>query len=238
MQIRCWGKSLGKRAFDFIISVFVLSAIFVVGIVAWIAVKLTSKGPAIFCQKRVGLNGKLFTVYKFRTMEVESCGKGPGLTQDGDLRLTPLGKVLRKLKLDELPQFYNVLRGDMSLVGPRPKLPQYSMPSDWHYRPGITGFATLAFRREEEMLRGIAPEDLDAYYDEKIRPVKARLDRWYMRKASFISDLTIIYLTATTCLESPQRALVRSTRRHSVRLPAWVKESSKVGMSLETESIE
>jgi lipopolysaccharide/colanic/teichoic acid biosynthesis glycosyltransferase len=238
VRIRCWGKSLGKRAFDFIISAFILSAIFVVGIVAWIAVKLTSKGPAIFCQKRVGLNGKLFTVYKFRTMAVESCGRGPGLTQDGDLRLTPLGKVLRKLKFDEIPQFYNVLRGDMSIVGPRPKLPRYSVPSDWHYRPGITGLATLAFRREEEILRGIAPEDLDAYYDEKIRPVKARLDRWYMRKASFSSDLVIIYLTATACLESPQRALGKSLRRRSVRFPAWAKESGNMGMSLETESLE
>lgn len=171
-------------------------------------------------------------------MQVQACGRGPGLTREGDHRLTPLGKVLRKLKLDELPQFYNVLRGDMSLVGPRPKLARYSASADWRYRPGITGFATLAFQREEEMLREVPPEELDAFYDASIRPIKAELDSAYMSRASFISDFVIICSTVTACLRARQRTKRTEVPQHSVPEPAGINERHRIGMSLETESID
>lgn len=237
LQAHCWSKSLQKRAFDIIVSFVILAFTFVIGAIVCVFVRFSSKGPALFRQSRVGLNGRLFTVYKFRTM-VEDHRDGPGLTRHGDHRLTSVGKILRKLKVDELPQFYNVLRGEMSLVGPRPKLPEYSVVSDWRYRPGITGLATLAFRHEEEMLRDIPSDELDAFYDSEIRPRKARLDRWYMRKASFVSDLIIIWRTASACLApSPSRQRTIS-RRPSPQPAEWAGERRGLGMALETESVD
>jgi lipopolysaccharide/colanic/teichoic acid biosynthesis glycosyltransferase len=159
-------------------------------------IRLTSNGPAFFSQERMGRHGRLFRIYKFRSM-TESCGKkhGPGLTQAGDNRVTPLGRLIRKLKIDELPQFYNVLRGEMSLVGPRPKLPKYVAMFNMNYRPGITGPATIAFRHEEELMRPVDPSQLDAFYAENIKPLKARLDACYMCRATPASDLQILLAT-------------------------------------------
>jgi lipopolysaccharide/colanic/teichoic acid biosynthesis glycosyltransferase len=237
LQVRCWSKSLHKRTFDIIVSALILACTFFIGAIVCVFVRLTSKGPALFRQSRVGLNGRLFTVYKFRTM-VEDHRNGPGLTRHGDRRLTSVGKILRKMKLDELPQFYNVLRGDMSLVGPRPKLPEYSVVSDWRYRPGITGLATLAFRHEEEMLRDIPSDELDSFYDSEIRPRKARLDRWYMRRASFVSDLTIIWRTASVCLAAGPMRQRTISRRPATRPAEWAGEHRSLGMALETESVD
>ncbi|MGA9884337.1 MAG: sugar transferase [Candidatus Acidiferrales bacterium] len=227
-----------KRAFDIIVSAMILVSTIAIGAIVCIVVRLTSKGPALFRQKRVGLNGRLFTVYKFRTMIVQDHKEGPGLTRNGDTRLTFVGKALRKLKLDEIPQFYNVLRGDMSLVGPRPKLPEYSVASDWRYRPGITGLATLAFRHEEEMLQDIPGDELDTFYDSEIRPRKARLDRRYMRKASFASDFTIIWKTAAACLSPKPTRWHAIPSQSSVSLPEWADERGSMAMALETESVE
>ncbi len=231
-----WSKSLQKRAFDMMVSAALLSVTIVMGAIVCALVKMTSKGPALFCQRRVGLNGELFTLYKFRTMLANS--GGVGLTRDGDVRLTKVGKILRKLKFDEIPQFYNVLRGDMSLVGPRPKSPEYSVASDWQYRPGITGLATLAFRHEEELLGNVPAHELSAFYDAEVKPLKARLDRWYMHRASFFSDVIVIWKTAASCIApSPLRRL-RTTRQISLRLPVRIAEQDGIAMSLEIESVE
>jgi lipopolysaccharide/colanic/teichoic acid biosynthesis glycosyltransferase len=220
-----WSLSIERRCFDFTVSLLVLIAALIPGLLVYLLIRATSKGPVLFRQKRVGYGGGLFTLYKFRTMEVTESGSGPGLTQDGDPRIKGIGRILRKLKLDELPQFYNVLRGDMSLVGPRPKLPKYAAAADSLCRPGITGFATLVFRAEEELLQHLPATDLDGFYEARIKPLKSRLDIRYMKKASLFSDVRILFLTV---FPGSVPSIVRKTppkhsladRRETPRSPA------------------
>lgn len=166
-----------------------------------VAIRLTSEGPALFCQQRLGAHGNLFTIYKFRSMrEVGPANRGAPHTSATDGRLTLVGRFMRKFKLDELPQLYNVLRGDMSIVGPRPTYPKCTGLQNMPYRPGLTGAATIAFRNEEQMLLGVVPEALDEFYGRNIKPVKARLDVCYMCRATPISDLRLMISTITSCL--------------------------------------
>ena len=154
--------------------------------------------PIFFRQKRVGKNGKLFEILKFRTMRVE--GQGPAITSAEDRRITRVGASLRKYKLDELPQFLSVLRGDMSLIGPRPEVPEYVELEDHRWqtvlqvRPGITDLASLAFRNEEEML---APAiDPEIYYRTSVLPEKLRLNLQYQQSRSLRRDLKLLWMTA------------------------------------------
>ena len=196
-----WTVSLTRRFLDIAFALVVLTVFSVPMLAIATLIRLSSRGAALFHQPRVGRMGKLFLIYKFRTM-VSSSGRtpGPNLTRDGDSRITPVGRVLRKFKLDEFPQFYNILRGDMSIVGPRPKLPQYAAIRNMPFRPGITGAATLAFRREEEVLRHIHPSLLDSFYNQQIRPIKANIDLTYMAHATFLSDLRIVADTFLACI--------------------------------------
>lgn len=154
-------------------------------------------GPVIFKQQRVGRNGKLFTMYKFRSMTVSHSGSSVSVA--GESRITPLGAKLRKYKLDELPELWNVLIGDMSFVGPRPDVPGYAdslTGSDrdvLKLRPGITGPASLKYRNEEEILASV--DDPVKYNDEVIFPDKVRINLYYLDHQSFWMDIKLIICT-------------------------------------------
>lgn len=158
-----------------------------------IAVKMPG-APVLFRQERVGQYGKIFTLVKFRTMVPSHSGSSVSVA--GESRITPLGAVLRKYKLDELPELWNVLRGDMSFVGPRPDVPGYADKLTGNDRdilrlkPGITGPATLKYRHEEELLA--AQSDPGRYNDEVIFPDKVRINLSYLTNRTFMGDIRII----------------------------------------------
>lgn len=172
-----WWSRWGKRWFDLAIAIPALLLTSPLLAALWIAVRIGSPGPALFCQQRVGRGRELFTLYKFRSLRHATTG--PEVTAGDDPRLTPLGRWLRHSHLDELPQLINVIRGDMSLVGPRPEVPNYvaAYPA-WamvlfEVRPGLFDLATLHFRDEEHRLAGLP--DADRAYREEILPPKLDL---------------------------------------------------------------
>jgi lipopolysaccharide/colanic/teichoic acid biosynthesis glycosyltransferase len=162
--------------------------------------------PVMFSQMRVGQYGVPFRIWKFRTMR--SGAAGSAVTAAGDSRITRIGATLRKFKLDELPQLFNVLRGDMSLVGPRPEAPEYVNTHSpmWHAvlqaQPGITDLATLIYRDEEALLQ--ASGDAERFYREGVLPAKLWLNLAYMRTRSFRKDIRLIWLSICYSL-SPER---------------------------------
>ena len=164
-----------------------------------LAVLCAQGRPVLFRQTRIGKGGSPFLILKFRTMRTSGVQESAITTAD-DSRVTPIGTLLRKLKLDELPQFLNVLLGDMSLIGPRPEVPEYIQLDDplWltvlRSRPGITDLASLAFRDEEAMLGPIA--GADAYYRSTILPAKLRLNIFYQESRTFRRDVKLLWLTA------------------------------------------
>lgn len=187
-----------KFIFDRIASFFGLLFIWPLLIVVAILIKIKMPGgPAFFTQKRVGKNGKLFTMYKFRSMTVSHGGSS--ISVAGESRITPFGAVLRKYKIDELPELWNVLKGDMSFVGPRPDVPGYAdalVGKDrdiLKLRPGITGPASLKYRNEEEVLAKV--EDPIAYNNEVIFPDKVKINLYYLNNYSFWVDIKMILCT-------------------------------------------
>jgi lipopolysaccharide/colanic/teichoic acid biosynthesis glycosyltransferase len=213
-----WSLSRGKRIFDVAFSLAVLTFSAAPMLLIALLIRITSPGPALFAQKRVGRMGRLFSVHKFRSMNLNAGRPGIGLTQKGDSRVTTVGRWLRRLKLDELPQFFNVLRGEMSIVGPRPKLPQYAAIINMPYRPGITGAATLAFRREEEILGRVHPALIEDLYHRHIKPLKARIDARYMCRATLASDLRLIAATLFACIAPPREPVL--LRRKTTHTPS------------------
>jgi lipopolysaccharide/colanic/teichoic acid biosynthesis glycosyltransferase len=196
-----WIMSRTRRVIDLLFASSVLAILAIPMMVIGACVRLTSDGSAFFSHERVGRNGSRFKIYKFRSMVADSkINTGPGVTRANDERITTIGHFLRTLKLDELPQFYNVLRGDMSLVGPRPKSTRYAAISNMPCRPGITGAATIAFRSEEELLRDVDPGDLESFYSAHIKPTKARIDVCYMCQASPLSDCKVLASTLLCCI--------------------------------------
>ncbi len=170
-------------------------------------IKATSPGPVLFRQRRLGKGGAVFQLLKFRTMYHGRRQAGSGLTQRGDSRITSVGHLLRRCKLDELPQLLNVLRGEMSLVGPRPDLPVYFEGLNDQLRrvldltPGITGAASLKFRNEEALLAQVPPEQLETFYVKTLLPQKIELELEYARNASAFSDAAIVLRTAAAVFQ-------------------------------------
>ena len=189
-----------KRLFDFLVSLFGLIIFSPLFLIISILIKIDSEGPVFYRGERIGKNGKPFRIFKFRTMvkDAEKLG-GPSTSAD-DPRLTKIGKILRKYKLDELPQLINVLKGEMSLVGPRPEVKMYIdmlKPEEREkilsIKPGMTDLASLWDFHEEEILKG--SEDPEKTYIEKIRPKKIQLQLEYVKNRSFLLDLKIILKT-------------------------------------------
>ena len=195
-----------KWLFDKLASLFGLLFLSPVLLVVAILIKVKMPGPVLFCQKRVGQYGKLFTVYKFRSMTVKA--EASVASRDSDAtsiasteqnRITPLGEKLRRYKLDELPELWNVLKGDMSFVGPRPDVPGYADQLQGEERdilklkPGITGPASLKYRNEEELLASV--DNPAQYNDEVIFPDKVKLNLYYLKHYSFIKDIQMIVCT-------------------------------------------
>jgi len=196
--------------------------------VAALAIRATSKGPAIFRQERMGQNGEAFTLYKFRTMTQKN--SGPGVTVDGDARVTGIGRILRKTKLDELPELWNIVKGDMSLVGPRPEVPEYVDLHDARWeetlqvRPGLTHPVTLALRNEEELLAECEGNPAD-YYTEKLLPYKLRGYVDYANAQTWHGELKILAKTARVVVvprlaEPPSKAELEAEGSNGVCLPS------------------
>jgi len=189
----------GKRWLDLALASAGLIALSPLLVVVAAAVRLTSPGPALFRQRRTGQFGAPFFIFKFRSMVGTSTAKGALITAAGDPRITPLGRWLRKSKVDELPQLMNVLVGHMSLVGPRPEVPEYTTKYTERQRtillakPGVTGPATNAHVNEEELLAG--QRDKEAFYLSTVLPAKLEADLAYCENIRFAEDVKLI-LTA------------------------------------------
>lgn len=195
-----WCTSAGKRIFDIMFATILLVFSLPFMVLASIAV-LTSPGPVFFASNRMGQGGKRIRVLKFRTM-FHRKELGVQLTRRGDHRITKPGRFLRNCKIDELPQFINVLRGDLSLVGPRPDtdeflntLPAYLRPVLASVKPGITSVATLLFRNEEELLSHVPESELTSYYVKTHLPKKVWLDLEYASHASMFTDVKLLLRT-------------------------------------------
>lgn len=190
--LSAWSKSAWKRAFDIGCVLCSLPLTLPVFLATGLAVRVTSNGPVLFRQQRMGRNGRPFTILKFRTMPVRrATANRPQVTTSINQRFTPVGSFLRRWKLDELPQLLNVLRGDMSIVGPRPKLAEHQT-APLSGRPGITGRATIVFAREEMVLSPLTSSQLDGIYHKVVLPLKQQLDEEYMARATFASDIKLI----------------------------------------------
>lgn len=192
-----------KRAFDLLIASAGLILLSPLLAVVALLVKIDSPGSVFFRGQRVGKDGRLFYIVKFRTMVENAAQLGPGITSAGDPRVTRIGRWLRRTKIDELPQLWNVVRGEMSLVGPRPEDPRFvtfyteTQRRLLSVRPGITSPASIRFRHEETMLQA---GDIDAYI-KNIMPAKLRIDLEYLDRRTFWTDLVILLRTIARLLE-------------------------------------
>lgn len=189
---------IAKYVFDRIMAFVGLVVLSPILLIVWLLIRVKMPdGPAVFAQKRVGKDGKLFTMYKFRSMSMHHSGSSVSVA--GESRITPLGAKLRRYKMDELPELWNVLVGDMSFVGPRPDVPGYADKLEGNnrrvlqLRPGITGPASLKYRDEEMLLaRQANPQE---YNDNVIYPDKVRINLYYLDHYSFLADIKMIVAT-------------------------------------------
>ena len=194
------GRLYRKRLFDMVCAALGLLVLSPVLLLCALLVGLTSPGGVLFRQERVGKDGVPFTIYKFRSMRKDNAGLK--ISTSSDSRITPVGRILRKTKLDELPQLWNVLKGDMSFVGPRPEVREYTdlyTPEQRQVllvRPGITGLASIRYRNENDLLS--ASTDLNRTYIEEVMPAKLALDLEYIPRACVSYDVRLILETLVT----------------------------------------
>ncbi|MDN5332052.1 MAG: hypothetical protein PWP45_1277 [Tepidanaerobacteraceae bacterium] len=188
-----------KRLFDIFWSFIGLILLLPLFVIVAVLIKIEDGGPVFFRQERIGFKGKKFKIWKFRTMVVDAEKKGKQITVSNDPRITKIGRLLRKYKIDELPQLINVLKGDMSLVGPRPEVERYvrlyndEQKQVLNFVPGITDPASLAFRNENELLS--LEKDPEKFYIEEIMPIKIKMNLDYLKKANLWTDFVVIIKT-------------------------------------------
>jgi len=194
-EISLWTTSRAKRLFDMAVVLASTPVALPLLLLIALLVRISSTGPVLFRQVRLGRFGEPFAIFKFRTMQHAPGDYRDAIASASADRITRFGRILRWLKLDELPQLLNVLVGEMSLVGPRPLVPEQQL-EPLQCRPGITGLATLAFAREDSIFALIPLAILPEYYRKTILPAKQRLDASYMKRATLISDLKLILDTS------------------------------------------
>ena len=197
-----------KRLLDIIVSFITLIILLPLFIPIVIALRLTAEGEVFYFQERIGLNNSRFQIWKFATMLKNSMNMGTGsITLQNDFRVTPIGKFLRKTKINELPQIINILKGDISLVGPRPLVTKtfsaYNAEVQgkiYKVKPGLTGIGSIIFRDEESIISAVKDEDPHEFYKRVIAPYKGELEMWYQGHRSFFLDLQLIFMTAWVIL--------------------------------------
>ncbi|BCV20673.1 sugar transferase [Moorella sp. Hama-1] len=189
---------MAKRAFDIAFSIIGLIVLFPLMLLITVLIKIDSPGPVFYRGLRTGLHGKPFRMLKFRTMVPNADQLGGPSTGKNDPRITRVGRFLRRYKLDEIPQLFNVLKGEMSIVGPRPEVPQYTKLYTGDeliilsVRPGITDYSSIMFAQLGEVL---GDDDPDRVYEEKVRPIKNALRVKYVKECCFLVDLKILFMT-------------------------------------------
>ena len=200
--------SLSKRLLDVIVSIIALTLLLPLFIPIIILLRITAEGEVFYFQERIGLKNSRFQIWKFATMLKNSMNMGTGsITLQNDFRVTPIGKFLRKTKINELPQIINILKGDISLVGPRPLVTKtFSAYTEeiqskiYNVKPGLTGIGSIVFRDEESLISAVKDEDPHEFYKRVIAPYKGELEMWYQSHKSFILDLQLIFMTAWVIL--------------------------------------
>ena len=198
-QDRSIFQNASKRLLDVTVATLGLIGLLPLVMLCALLVRIQSSGPIIYRAKRVGRGGRIFEMYKFRTMVANAESLGPGLTIYGDSRITKLGRFLRRTKWDEIPQFLNVIKGDMSIIGPRPEIPEYvkyyseNQKQVLQVRPGITGPVQVTNYDEEKKLKD--QTDPERYYITQLMPRKLEIDLSYIEKQSIVSDLLLLIKT-------------------------------------------
>ena len=197
-----------KRLFDIVLSLVALTVLLPLFIPIMILLRITAEGEVFYFQERIGLNNTKFQIWKFATMLKNSMNMGTGsITLQNDFRVTKVGQFLRKTKINELPQIINILKGDISIVGPRPLVTKtfsaYSKEIQskiYNVKPGLTGIGSIIFRDEESIISAVKDEDPHEFYKRIIAPYKGELEMWYQEHNSFFLDLQLIFMTAWVIL--------------------------------------
>lgn len=197
-----------KRLLDIIVSLITLIILLPIFIPVIIILRFSAEGEVFYLQERYGIYNSKFKIFKFATMLKNSMNMGAGsITLKNDARVTKIGSILRKTKINELPQIINILRGDISLVGPRPLVAKTFMAYSkkvqskiYNVKPGLTGIGSIIFRDEESIISVVTDEDPHEFYKRVIAPYKGELEMWYQKNNSFFLDLQLIFITAWVIL--------------------------------------